>query len=263
VPVTSDLREAVAPLRADPAGSVLLFDFDGTLSPVVDDPAAARPLPGVVERLDALASTYRTVGAVSGRPVAFLAQHLPPSVVLSGLYGLESQVGGRLVHHPDAGRWRPIVAEAVRAAEAAAAPGGPAEGVVVEAKGLSITLHVRTRPDQAQAARDLAERIAAPSGLLVGPAKMSVEVHPPIEANKGTALLALAAGARGVLFVGDDNGDVPAYDALAGLRRSDPSVTTVGVIVDGPELPAALRERDGIVLPDQTAVLDLLDALVV
>ena len=69
--MAADLREAVAPLRAQPDRSVLLFDFDGTLSPVVDDPAAAVALPGVPERLERLAASYRLVGAVSGRPVAF------------------------------------------------------------------------------------------------------------------------------------------------------------------------------------------------
>jgi hypothetical protein len=33
---------------------VLCLDFDGTLSPIVDDPEAARPLPGVVELLGPL-----------------------------------------------------------------------------------------------------------------------------------------------------------------------------------------------------------------
>ncbi|MCU1372602.1 MAG: trehalose-phosphatase, partial [Ilumatobacteraceae bacterium] len=143
----ASLTDAVAPLRADPAATVLLFDFDGTLSPVVDDPAAARLLPGVADRLGRLAGSYRTVGAVSGRPVGFLAAHLPPSVVLSGLYGLESMVDGKVVDHPEAERWRPVVAAAIRAAEAATAPGRPAHGVLVEAKGLSITLHTRRRPD--------------------------------------------------------------------------------------------------------------------
>lgn len=259
----TELALAVAPLRADPSGSVLLFDFDGTLSPLVDDPAAARPLPGVVERLDRLAARYRTVGAVSGRPVSFLAEHLPSSVVLSGLYGLESLVDGQIVDHPEAARWRPVIADAVRTAEAAVAPGGRAEGVVVEAKGLSITLHVRTRPELADAAASLAQELAAPGGLRISQAKMSVELHPPIEANKGTALLALAEGARGVLFVGDDNGDIPAYEALEQLAARTPPVATLGVIVDGPELPERVRAQRGLLLERQAAVLDLLDALAV
>jgi trehalose 6-phosphate phosphatase len=261
--VTHDIREAVAPLRADPGGSVLLFDFDGTLSPVVTDPAAAVALPGVADRLDRLASSYRRVGAVSGRPVEFLAGVLPPSLALSGLYGLESRVDGRLVSHPDADRWRPVIADVVASLAAATAPGAPAHGVVVEAKGLSITLHVRTRPDLGEVVVDLAHRMAGPAGLEVRPAKMSVELHPPIAADKGTALLALAEGATGVLYVGDDVGDLPAFGALDELARRSPSIATLGVVVSGPELPAALRAPGRLLLPDQAAVLALLDALAV
>jgi len=258
-----DLTAAVAPLRADPAESVLLFDFDGTLSPIVDDPAAARPLPGVVERLDRLAAAYRCVGAVSGRPIGFLAEHLPAAMDLSGLYGLEARIDGRTVEHPGSARWRPVVTEVARALGAATAPGEPGHGIVVEAKGLSITLHVRTRPDLADEAIALSQRIAAPAGLEVRPAKMSVELHPPLAADKGTAVMALAEDATGVLYAGDDRGDAPAYRALAALGGRTPPVATVGVVVDGPELPDEIRRLGGVLLPDQTAVLDLLDALVV
>lgn len=261
--MAADLREAVASLRADPSSSVLLFDFDGTLSAVVDDPAAAVALPGVAERLDRLVASYRLVGAVSGRPVAFLAGVLPPSVVLSGLYGLESRVDGVIGDHPDADRWRPVVTDAVAALAAATAPGEPAHGVVVEAKGLSITLHVRTRPDLGEVVVDLAHRVAGPAGLEVRPAKMSVELHPPIEADKGTALRSLADGAAAVLYVGDDVGDLPAFAALDDLSERVPPVATLGVVVDGPELPDELRAPHRLLLPDQASVLSLLDALAV
>lgn len=262
-PMALDLASAVAPLRADPAESVLLFDFDGTLSPIVDDPAAAGPLPGVVERLDRLAAAYRCVAAVSGRTVDFLAEHLPAAMDLSGLYGLEARIDGRTVEHPDSARWRPVVTEVAQALEAATAPGEPGHGIVVEAKGLSITLHVRTRPDLADEVLALSQRVAAPAGLEVRPAKMSVELHPPIAADKGSAVLALAEDARAVLYVGDDRGDAPAYRALARLAAGLPPVATLGVVVDGPELPDEIRGLGQLLLPDQTAVLDLLDALVV
>ncbi|MCU1372698.1 MAG: trehalose-phosphatase, partial [Ilumatobacteraceae bacterium] len=129
--------------------------------------------------------------------------------------------------------------------------------------GLSITLHTRRRPDLAGAAAELADALAAPGGLRVGQAKQSIELHPPIDADKGTALLALAEGAQAVLYAGDDNGDVPAYEALGVLAARTPPVTTLGVIVDGPELPAKVRAQRGLLLEDQRAILDLLDALAV
>jgi trehalose 6-phosphate phosphatase len=46
-----DLSRVVVELRADPPRTALLLDFDGTLAPIVEDPAAAVPLPGTVEAL--------------------------------------------------------------------------------------------------------------------------------------------------------------------------------------------------------------------
>lgn len=53
----------------------LCLDFDGTLSPIVEDPQAARPLPGIVELLGPLAERFAAVALVSGRPAAYLAEH--------------------------------------------------------------------------------------------------------------------------------------------------------------------------------------------
>jgi trehalose 6-phosphate phosphatase len=66
----------------------LCLDFDGTLSPIVDDPQAVRPLPGMVELLGQLAARFAAVALISGRPVAYLAEHAaPPGVRYPGLYG--------------------------------------------------------------------------------------------------------------------------------------------------------------------------------
>ena len=86
----------------------------------------------------------------------------------------------------------------------------------VERKGLSLTLHYRTNPQLAEAVRMWADFQAARSGLLVRPAKMSVELHPPIDVDKGSALIELcrAADVRAAMYVGDDIGDLPAFAAL-------------------------------------------------
>lgn len=244
----------VAPLLADPSGSVLLFDFDGTLSPIAPEPADARPLAGSVELLAALAARYRLVGAVSGRPVDFLAAHLPSTLALSGLYGLETVVDGVTSHRAGVERWRPVVAEAVARMEAAAI-----EGALIEPKGLSVTIHFRTAPRAAAAVTRLAREIATETGLLARPAKMSIELHPPVEADKGVALRELAQGARAVLYVGDDVGDLPAFAALAALR--DQGTVAVAVAVETPELPPEVRAAVDLVVPGPAGVLDLLRTL--
>ncbi len=63
----------------------------------------------------------------------------------------------------------------------------------VENKGLSLTLHYREHPDVEEAVVAWAAREAGRSGLVARSARMSVELHPPIEADKGTAIEKLSA----------------------------------------------------------------------
>jgi len=222
---------------AEPHRSGLFTDFDGTLSPIVDDPAAAAPLDGVVDALDALARRLGRVAVISGRPVEFLLGHFAASpVVLSGLYGLQSVVDGVRRDDPDAEAWR----EAVDGVVAAAGDDGPV-GMFVEHKVLSVTLHYREHPEVADAVRSWAEAQATRSGLELRTAKMSIELHPPVAADKGAVVAGLAEGLDHVCFLGDDVGDLPAFAALDRLRAEGRSVVKVVVRSDElvPEMAAA------------------------
>jgi trehalose 6-phosphate phosphatase len=250
--------EAIAGARDRAA---VVTDFDGTLSPIVRDPAAARPLPGAAEVLHALARTYAKVAVVSGRPAAFLREHLgmadqPTSgLQVFGLYGLEWLEHGEVVVHPDAVRWRPVVDEAAARAEQAAP-----DGVHVERKGFSVTLHVRTSPDLAAWVRSWSEATAATTGLHVHPGRMSAELRPPVDVDKGTVVDALVAGASAACFLGDDLGDLPAFDALDRLAaREHADVLRVAVTSD--EAPAELLERADVVVDGPPGALALLEEL--
>lgn len=245
---------AMAPLIERPARSAVVTDFDGTLSPIVPDPASARPIDGAVEALVELAGRFGLVAVMSGRPVAFLQSQLPEQIVLSGLYGLEVVRDGRRADHPGAGAWREVVADVARSS----ADRGPA-GMVVESKGLSLTLHYRTRPEIAPEVAAWAKQQAARSGLVVRGARMSIELHPPIAADKGTALEALVADLDAVCFVGDDRGDLPAFDALDRLAQQ--GVHTLRVAVASSEAPTDLLDRADLVLDGPPAVLAFLRRL--
>lgn len=245
---------ALRPLLDDPKGAGLFADFDGTLASIVDVPDAAAPLPDVPALLGRLSEVHPRVVVLSGRPVSFLQRFFPPGVVLSGQYGLERFEAGAMVAHPSAERWRPVVAGAAAAATAAL----PAE-VRVEDKGLSLTLHFREHPQREGEVRELAGRLAADAGLLVRDARRSVELHPPIEADKGTALLDLAHKLTSVCFIGDDAGDLPAFDALDDLAIGGSA--TLRVAVASTEAPAELLERADVVLAGVDEVVALLELL--
>ena len=134
-----------APFLADRAGSVVLTDFDGTLAPIVADPATARPLPGARETLADLGRQFRTVAVISGRPASFLVDQLGGigGVRLVGSYGAEwAEADGIINTDPTVDQWRSAVAEAGARLAAEAPP-----GVLVENKALSLTLHWRRAPE--------------------------------------------------------------------------------------------------------------------
>ncbi|HEX6237058.1 MAG TPA: trehalose-phosphatase [Acidimicrobiales bacterium] len=244
--------ELFAPFVDRAARAAVLLDFDGTLAPIVEHPADARPAADVVEVLPRLVDRFGLVAVISGRPVSFLEPLLPPGVVISGLYGLEVLSDGHRSDHPGAGAWREAVADVARSSS----DRGPA-GMVVESKGLSLTLHYRSHPELEPAVREWAEQQAARSGLEVRSAKMSVELHPPVQADKGTALASLVQDDfEAVCFVGDDLGDLPAYDALD--RLAENGVHVVRVAVGGAEAPPKLLGRADVVVEAPEDVAGLL-----
>jgi len=234
------LVDALARLRSSPATTAIFLDFDGTLAPIVAAAEDARPLPGVPELLLQLDATFGVLAIVSGRPVAFLAAHLPAAVELHGLYGLEASVAGVPAQHPDARAWRAAVDEVISAART----NGP-DGVDVEAKGLSLTLHYRRRPEIADAALAWATDAAERSGLELRTAKMSLELHPPVAVDKGTVVDARAEGMTAACYIGDDRGDLPAFAALDRLAAAGAHTVKVAVLTPDadPELLAQADEQ--------------------
>jgi trehalose 6-phosphate phosphatase len=251
---TTSVRTALAPLLAHPETTAVMTDFDGTLSSIVDDPAAARPLAGAPELLGRLADTFRTVAVVSGRSATFLAEHLvgsktptfdptsprPPfhGLQLVGLYGLERSAGdGVITRDPEAERWRSAIDETTDRLRSHAP-----SGVVVELKGLAVTLHWRQAPDAEEwavgAGTDEAER----TGLRLHPGRMSLELRPPLAIDKGTVVRGLAAGCTAACYLGDDLGDLPAFAALSALAGEEGMATVSIAVVDDesdPEVEAA------------------------
>lgn len=243
-----------APFRDAPATAAVITDFDGTLAPIVADPAAAQPYPGTAEVLHRLAGHYALVGVVSGRPVEFLVSRLGTGLWLCGLYGLEQRrADGRVeVATADAEVWRPVVASTVGEAR-------DRFGDRVEDKGLSLTIHFRTEPSLGPAVRAWADDEAARTGLEPREAKASVELHPPVAVDKGSVIGAAVAGLRSVCFLGDDVGDLPAFDALDRLAAE--GVHTVRVGVSTTEAPPELLRRADVVVEGPAGVLGVLESL--
>lgn len=255
--MAAGLPAPLVPLAGEPKRAAVLTDFDGTLAAIVPDPDAAKPLPGATALLGRLAEVFGTVAVVSGRPVSFLAAQVgrhAPGVVLAGLYGLERIERGRVRLDDRALPWVGPVGEAAKAAESEAP-----DGVGVEPKGASLTLHWRRAPDAARWAEDFARTWVERTGLALQPGRMALELRPPVAVDKGVVVEELAGASSSACFAGDDLGDRVAFAALDRLERR--GVAVARIAVSGLECPAELQAAADIVLPGPDAFLSLLREL--
>jgi len=251
------LPSALLPFAARAARAALFVDFDGSLAPIVLDPAAARPLPAARAALARLVPLPGRVAVVSGRPAGFLYEVLPiDGLGHVGTYGLERVVDGVVVLDE---RVRPHVDAVARAADEAEAA---LPGLRVERKGeVAVTVHWREQPDRGDdAVRWAAE--AAPRLGLEAPlrGRMAVELRPPVPVDKGTTVAELARGMRAAAFAGDDAGDLPAFAALRALADDGTLAHAVSIGVTSDESPPEVHAAD-VVVEGPAGLAALLDAL--
>ena len=264
-----EVRRALAPLLEHPGTTAIATDFDGTVSPIVEVPAEARPLDGTADVLEQLAHRFGVVAVLSGRPVSFLVEHLgparrpgspgpgdragAPAPRFVGLYGLETAGGdGVVALEPGAERWRTVVGEAADRLGSLAPP-----GVEVEPKGLTVTVHWRRAPGEARRAISAADAEAGRSGLVAHFGRMSVELRPPMDVDKGIVLRRLAAGCTAACYFGDDLGDLAAFATLADLAAAD-GLSTVSVAVVDEESAAEVAEAADVTVAGPEGALQAL-----
>jgi trehalose 6-phosphate phosphatase len=260
---TATVDQVARALAARAQEVALCLDFDGTLSPVVDDPEAARPLQGIVELLDPLARRFAAVAIISGRPAPYLAEHVGATGVrYLGLYGLQEMYGGEVRVDPRLEAARPTVAAA--AAALRDSPAVRESGAWLEDKVYSVAVHTRRVPDRERwndPVDRTARQIAEEHGLELIPGKLVWELRPPVRGDKGDAVRRVVAesGARAVVVVGDDLGDLPAFAAVAELVTEGHDGMRVAVRSE--EAPPELLASADLVLEGPEGVLDFLRRL--
>ncbi len=211
---------------ANPGETLVGIDFDGTLAPIVADPEQAHAHPRAVAALGRLGHLLGTVAVITGRPArtavrlgGFRGVAGLGHLVVLGQYGVERWDAStdEFDIPPDPGQVAALEAEIPplldRLGQGAAR---------VEHKGRAVVVHTRQLPEpEASFATlsgpltDLAERHA----MVVEPGKNVLEIRSP-GVDKGVALrdVVTERGARQVVFVGDDLGDLPAFRVVDELR---------------------------------------------
>jgi trehalose 6-phosphate phosphatase len=261
-PTTGAGRAGLAALLAEPGRALVGLDFDGTLAPIVPDPDAARGHPDVPGVLTRLATAGIRVAVVTGRPAATAVEYAGvadvPGLVVLGHYGLERWEGGNVTAPEDLSA---VVEARRRLPEVLAAAGAP-EGTYVEDKGAAVAVHTRRTADPSAAfalLRDPLAALADQVGLVVEPGRFVHELR-PAGGDKGDALRTLASERTpsAVVFVGDDLGDLAAFDAVDRLRAEG----TPGLLVcSGSTEVTALADRADLVVDGPEGVVDLLTAV--
>ena len=248
-------------LRHRPAG--LFVDIDGTLAPIVSTPSKVRVTPQVRGALDTLASGM-TVVALTGRGVADARRVIRlDSITYAGNHGLEWWSHGDTLVLPDA---QPYLQQLHALAQEATQRLRSISGVLVENKGATIALHFRLSgdPDAARSAiLEFLETAPSARGLVQREGKMIVEVWPPGEVNKGTALRSVVErhGLRSAIVLGDDRTDLDSFRAVQKLRQ-EARFRGVTVAVASADAPAELVAEADYQLPDTDGVAHFLGWLV-
>jgi len=213
-------------------------DFDGTLAPIVSNPADARMLPAAATALNALAELPDTeVALVSGRALGVLRtlSGMPAKIHLVGSHGAEFDTG--FAHDIDESLLTRIIDTLNEIA-------ADRPGVAVETKPASVALHVRNAsPADGEAALEAARRASATwdAHATAGKAVLEFAV---IKTDKGEAvdILRDQTASTAVVFLGDDVTDEKAFarmrDGDVGVKVG-PGETSAGFRIESPDDVAA------------------------
>jgi len=247
------------------------LDFDGTLSPIVENPEVAvihHDAPGVLAELSAQVGA---VAVITGRParqvlalgglddVGDAIGESGRELVILGQYGNErwSSNARRVVSPKPPAGLASLIGDLPRLLRRA-----DAVDAWVEEKGLAVAVHTRRAADP-RAAFDrllpVLSEAARARNLAVEPGKLVIEIRAG-GMDKGLALHRLVEeyDARAVVFVGDDLGDVPAFEAVGELR--DKGMPTL-LVCSGSDDDSQVRELADVVVPGPEGVMTFLREL--
>ena len=196
----------------------LFLDVDGTLVEITDTPHNTRVAPGTLLLLLRLATLLDSALAlVSGRPIRDVDRMFAPhQFATAGVHGLEYRNRTGLITLDESSARlnsaRTAIRDFVRSSP----------GVIVEDKGVALTVHYRLAPDVEPAIRRLMTELAGELGdeFHVQEGKMLLELK-PTHRDKGHAVASFMAESpflhRVPVYVGDDVTDEDGFATVNGL----------------------------------------------
>jgi len=199
---------------------LLFLDFDGTLSPIAPRPGLAElpdPTRDALNELATLAGV--AISIVSGRSLQDITSRVGiPGLIYAGNHGLEIEGRGLSFEHATARDLFPAVRGV---SDSLAAALRALEGVEIESKGLTTSVHYRQASRPIQVALEQLIRAFVPPddpSIEVRAGKMVYEIRPRVDWDKGNAVVwvreQLGQEAALPFVVGDDMTDEDAFTAF-------------------------------------------------
>ncbi len=212
----------IGPLRGliayPPLG--IISDVDGTLAPIVPRAEDAAITPRCRTLLRDLMERGVLVALATGRPLVVARAMLGlEGAAFAANHGLSLWVGGQEETPPAVAEYVSRARESVRELAGLDVP-----GVSLEEKGPVLAVHYRRAADERAAREAILAAIAgspAARAFLVHEGRKVIELRPPLDINKGTAVAALVPrlGARALICLGDDVTDIDMFREVGRLRE--------------------------------------------
>ena len=181
------------------------------------------------------------MAALSGRPVIEVKKMINiDGMVYIGNHGLERWVEGHSEFVEEARDYPPLI----RALTEELARRLSLEGIIIENKGVTATIHYRLCPDHQSARKEILSAIEnsphAQGLQVMSESKYAINLLPPVKVDKGTSVLTLIRehNLRAGIYLGDDITDIYAFRAIR--TASHPDFRGLAIGVAGPEMPAEL-----------------------
>jgi trehalose 6-phosphate phosphatase len=251
-------------LKQRPLG--LVFDIDGTLSPIAQRSEEARLYPGIATLLEK-ARQHAHVAIMTGRAIENGAAIVNiDGLTYIGTHGLEWSEGLPTLHpvaivpeaqaYTESGKYLLDLVEA----QIADLP-----GVYVQRKNFGGSIHYRLSPDPTtirQRIWSILEEPARRVNMKLSDGKYIVEVLVPLAINKGHALRQFVErlDLQGVVFAGDDRTDLDAVLEIGRLRQEGKAA--LSIVVQHPDTLPIMLEHADIIVQEVDGMAQLLREIV-
>lgn len=205
---------------------LLLTDYDGTLTPIVERSELATLSDETRRLIKSLAKNHRyTLGIISGRALSDLKNKVRvENIVYAGNHGLEIEGFGSSYFDPIAEEMRPLL-ELLNRVLSATFRG--IRGVLVENKGLTLSVHYRAVDKNEQEVvmhtfKKVTDPLYATGRIKVTQGKKVYEIRPPVDWDKGKAVSWLLEKCKQTkrkdrvlsIYLGDDLTDEDGFKAV-------------------------------------------------